>query len=90
MSKNIFVKISGDLFENKSVIDWVSKKAKSGKVTVCIGGGTQINEALVKAGIPIRKHGPLGREHKSDLERKIADKVLAEKLLSGKIVPPKK
>lgn len=45
-------------------------------MVVCVGGGTQINEAFKKAGIEIGKHGPLGRETKSFEERQLARDVL--------------
>ncbi|MHB8860210.1 MAG: hypothetical protein ACYC48_00540 [Minisyncoccota bacterium] len=74
----IFVKISGDLIENELVLGWLSERPQEGRLVVCVGGGVQINRALVEAGIPLRKHGPLGREHRSDEERIIAEKILTE------------
>jgi acetylglutamate kinase len=78
MSQNIFVKISGDLIDTEKVFRWISKCSKRGKIVICVGGGTQINNALAEAGIPFRKHGPLGREHQSEAEKTIAEKILAK------------
>jgi hypothetical protein len=78
MTPNIFVKISGDLVDNEQVIRWIRKYSKNRKLVICVGGGTQINNALAEAGIPFRKHGPLGREHQSGKEKIIAEKILAE------------
>ena len=78
MTQNIFVKISGDLIENEEVLRWLGERSQEGRLVVCVGGGTQINNALAEAGIPLREHGPLGREHESEEERAIAEKILAE------------
>ena len=56
----------------------IKKYSKNRKLVICVGGGTQINNALAEAGIPFRKHGPLGREHQSEKEKIIAEKILAE------------
>ncbi|MFH1178588.1 MAG: hypothetical protein V1711_02620 [bacterium] len=78
MTQNIFVKISGDLIDNEQVSRWIAECSKRGKLVICVGGGTQINNALVEAGIPIREHGPLGREHQSEKERMIAEEILVK------------
>lgn len=99
MSQNIFVKISGDLIDNEQVLHWLAECSKKGRVVICVGGGTQINNALVEAGIPLREHGPLGREHQSEKERRIAEEILAknvekvcalckEQAIKCEIIPP--
>lgn len=71
-----FIKISGDLCRKPEVLDWI-KSVSEGKFTViCVGGGTQINEAFKANGMEIGEHGPLGRETKSFEERQLARDVL--------------
>src|SRR5271169_2335412 len=84
MPQNIFVKISGDLIDNEQAVRWIAEHSKNTSMVVCVGGGTDINNALVDAGIPMRKHGPLGREHQSEAERAIADEVLAKNVIKTK------
>lgn len=77
----------------------LEERSQEGKLVICVGGGVQINNALVEAGIPLRKHGPLGREHQSERERVIAEEILArnvekmkafcvERKIGCKIIPP--
>ncbi len=73
--ENYLVKISGDMLQDK-VLEWVEGLAREYFVVVCVGGGTQINEAFTKAGLPVGKFGPLGRETKTFLERQLARDVL--------------
>ena len=72
------VKVSGDLCKRNEVIEWIRKLAAEYFVVICVGGGTQINEAFKKAGIRVKKHGPLGRETEGFKERQIARDVLEE------------
>lgn len=53
MSKNILIKASGDLTENKKFFDFVTKKAQDNYVVVICGGGTKISKALEDAGYAI-------------------------------------
>jgi acetylglutamate kinase len=76
MRKTAFVKVSGDMLESRMVLDWLRILAESHYVVICTGGGTQINQAFEQAGFPVRKHGPLGREHASFDERQLARNVL--------------
>ncbi len=76
--KNIFIKVSGDLYKQDSFIEYVSLISKEGYVVVCVGGGTQINNALEKKGFTLSKHGPLGRELLSIEEKQIARNMLEE------------
>ncbi len=39
---------------------------------MCVGGGTQINEAFAEAGLPVGKFGPLGRETAGLKEKQLA------------------
>lgn len=76
MKKNIFVKVSGDLYKNEGFLEFLSKKSQDGYVVVCVGGGTQINNALEKNGFNLSVHGPLGRELRSMEERQLAKNIL--------------
>jgi len=73
--KNVLIKISGNLIENDDVIAWLQQIAMNFHLVICIGGGTQINEAFEKHGFEI-KFGPYGRETSSFEERQIARDVL--------------
>ena len=72
-----FIKVSGDLLEHESAIDFIVSVAKTSTVIVCVGGGTKISEEFRSHGIPII-FGPLGREYKNVNERLIAYAVLNE------------
>jgi hypothetical protein len=74
--KNIFVKVSGDLFFQPDFLKWLAEITENNKVVVCIGGGGQINDAFAKKGWPIKKHGPLGREAENYEQKKVAKNVL--------------
>lgn len=76
--KTALVKVSGDLCGRDDVIEWVRKLAAEFFVVICVGAGTQINEAFKKAGIDVKKHGPLGRETEGFKERQLARDVLEE------------
>lgn len=73
--KNILVKISGDASANPEALRFIREKSKRDKVAVICGGGTQINEALVKAGFKI-KFDVHGRVLNSKAEDKIVRKIL--------------
>lgn len=62
MRKNMFIKVSGDLCHEKNFIDLLIEYTKEYFVVVCVGGGTQINEAMEKHGLEGAQFGPLGRE----------------------------
>lgn len=71
-----FVKVSGDLCTSEEFIAGLAKLCKNFFVVVCVGGGTQINEAFREAGIKTGTHGPMGRETKSFIERQLARDIL--------------
>ncbi|HTE48332.1 MAG TPA: hypothetical protein VK675_00290 [Candidatus Paceibacterota bacterium] len=73
--KNCLVKLSGDCLGN-SIIEWIKELSQTHFVVICVGGGTQINEAFAKAGFVVGIHGPLGRETKTFAERQLARDVL--------------
>ena len=73
--KNCLVKVSGDMFNN-DVLQWIKTLSQKYFVVVCVGGGTQINEAFEKANLPVGNFGPLGREANSFKERQLARDVL--------------
>lgn len=90
--KTTFVKISGDLWNSDEVHEWLRELSTKRFVVVCIGGGTQINDAFEKNGFPIN-YGPLGRETVTFQERQLARDVLEvnqaemQDLLAGKGIP---
>ena len=76
--KAALIKVSGDLFTSEAFLNEVLKLIGEYFVVICVGGGTQINEALAKAGLDIGEHGPLGRETKTIKESLVAHVVLLE------------
>lgn len=75
--KNCFVKISGDMLRDE-VLEWIRELNREYFVVMCVGGGTQINDAFAKVGLPVGKFGPLGRETQTFRERQLARDVLEE------------
>jgi len=73
--KNCLIKISGDTI-NANVLNWIKKLSREYFLVICIGGGTQINEAFSKAGLSTGKFGPLGRETTNLKEKQLARDVL--------------
>lgn len=69
--KNCFIKISSDTLGD-AVLSWIKELSRKYFIVVCVGGGTQINEAFAEAGLPVGKFGPLGRETSSLEERQLA------------------
>lgn len=76
--QNALVKVSGDLCGREDVLEWIRKLSVEYFTVVLVGGGTQINEAFQKAGLKIKKHGPLGRETETLKESQLARDVLEE------------
>lgn len=74
--QTVFVKVSGDLFTSKQFLAGIDKLARDFFVVICVGGGTQINEAFRKIGIEPGPHGPLGREAQTFKEKQLARDVL--------------
>lgn len=75
--QNCFVKISGDML-NDDTIQLIETLSKEYFVVVCVGGGTQINNAFREAGHPVEKFGPLGRETKTLEQKQLARDVLED------------
>ncbi len=73
--KTAFIKVSGDLIDKENVLQWLKATAQTFFTVVCVGGGTQINEAFKEKGFPI-EFGPQGRITNSFEERKLARDVL--------------
>lgn len=73
---NVFVKVSGDLFLREDVLSWLKILSQRKSVVVCVGGGTQINNAFRLKGFPVAKHGPLGRQTNCSEERVLAKSIL--------------
>lgn len=61
MRKNLFVKVSGDLCLTDEFINYL-RQWREYFIVICVGGGTQINEAFRNIGIEPEPHGLLGRE----------------------------
>jgi hypothetical protein len=76
MKKSVFAKVSGDVFKAPDFISYIGQVAQTRYVLVCVGGGSQINEAFKKAGISLGRHGPLGREIRSQKGKELARDVL--------------
>ncbi|MHB8660494.1 MAG: hypothetical protein ACYC75_00930 [Minisyncoccota bacterium] len=76
LRKTSFVKVSGDQFRYPEFLSWIAKLTERSYVTVCIGGGTQINKEFARRGFPVKKHGPLGRESETFEERQLARDIL--------------
>jgi hypothetical protein len=70
--KNVLVKLSSDVYRLDSVHNWIERQSQTYFVVALIGGGTQINEALVAADKSVGNFGPLGRELVGLPERQIA------------------
>jgi len=73
--KKVLIKASGDILNNSKFVKFVKNKARNSQVVVICGGGTQISEALIKAGFKIR-YSHLGRVIKTEREEKIVKNVL--------------
>jgi len=72
--KNYLLKLSGDLVSDES-IELIRGLAKVAHLTICVGGGKQINERFEKYGYDI-KFGILGRESETLVEKQMARDVL--------------
>ncbi len=69
---------------NEKILLWIKKLSKNYSVVICVGGSTQINEAFKKAGFPVRKFGPLGREFKNLKEKNLAKEILEKNKIKAK------
>lgn len=49
--KNILIKVSGDLVDNKKTFAFIKKKAEKNFVVVLIGGGSEISKTLAEEGV---------------------------------------
>ena len=78
--KTAFVKISGDLIDKESVLDWLRSIAETFFTVICVGGGTQINKAFRERGFAV-EFGQQGRITKSFEERQLARDVLEKNQL---------
>ena len=74
MRKNCLLKLSGDLVSNES-IELIRGLSRESHLTICVGGGKQINERFEKYGYDI-KFGILGRESETLPEKQMARDVL--------------
>lgn len=74
---------------NKKLINFIKNKAKKNSVVVICGGGTQISEALLRAGYKIKydEHGRIAKTIKEkDIIRKVLEKHKGEleKIINSK------
>lgn len=74
--RRAFVKVSGDLCTSPEFLGFVWRLSREYFVVICVGGGTQINQAFTEAGLPVGTHGPMGRETRSPEEHRLAQNVL--------------
>lgn len=94
MKKNILVKISGDLVNNRKALKFIQELTKKYYVVVIVGGGTQISKRLKKAGYETKFKNGI-RIHPDLRSRKIARDVLEEieakvqdKLIGALVITP--
>ena len=82
MKKSLFVKVSGDSWEKPLFIHLIEKcQNENYHIVICVGGGTQINQALADRGVSPGPHGPMGRELVSLDQRRLAREVLEKNQL---------
>lgn len=74
--KNILIKVSGDVKDNKRFREFAINLAKNSFVVVVVGGGTEISKKLKEAGYDIAFDDVHGRITETWEERKIAREVL--------------
>src|SRR6056297_843772 len=86
--KNVLIKGSGDITENKKFFEFVVKKARENYVVVICGGGTKINKELENAGYAVEFDQFGRRITKTWEERMIMRNVLEreEKTIQDKFV----
>jgi len=77
-NKTVFMKASGDLILHPDFIQQIVKKSQNNHVVICVGGGGQINRTFAELGTgeDKEKHGPLGRELKTLIQKNIAKEIL--------------
>ncbi len=75
--ENFLFKMSGDVIEDEPAYDLVDRTSRKRHSVVLVGGGRQINAAMIKAGFPIC-FGLLGREIKTVEEKHIVERVLKD------------
>ena len=97
--KSEFVKVTGDLYKSPEFIAKIAQLSREYFVVICVGGGKQINEELLKKGHKLAIHGPLGRELPTFKDKQIArdilernrdelQDILADKGISASVVIP--
>lgn len=74
--KTVLVKVSGDLCHREDVLKWIKARTEGYFVVICVGGGTQINQAFIEHGLTVDEHGPLGRATETFQEKQIARDIL--------------
>ncbi len=74
---NAFVVISGSMIKDVNALDWIALLAEDYNVTVCVGGGQQINDSFRKNELPI-EFCPLGRICRTAGQKKMAAEILRQ------------
>ena len=76
----LFVKISGDVLNSPELVlglmEWL-KTFKKKEITICCGGGNQINKDFQKHEIEVERHCKLGRRHECAKGEAVAMKSLS-------------
>jgi len=97
--KTCFVKLSGDTFLLEEVLDWIVGLSLQHLMVICVGGGSQINQAFAEQGLELGEHGLLGREthgfHESQLARDVLernrlavqDRLAAKSITANLVIP---
>ncbi len=77
MGVRTLVKVSGNLLLHVAVFRQLKSMDEYHDLTICVGGGEQINNAFTARGNPIT-FGPFDRVCRCDGERELAEQVLQE------------
>jgi len=67
-----YVIVSGNLIENEEVLLWTKDLTMKFHVSVCVGGGEQINQAFAARGWP-KEFGPMGRICRTLEQRQVCE-----------------
>ncbi|MFA4890644.1 MAG: hypothetical protein WC587_03415 [Candidatus Paceibacterota bacterium] len=90
MSKNILIKISGDLIRDDKVLNFIKRKSKNARVVVLVGAGSDISNSLIEKKINFKFTG-IGRIIKNVKGKEVARKILSKnkKELQNKLAKEK-
>ncbi len=77
MGVRTLVKVSGSLLQHIRVFQQLKEMNQHHHLTICVGGGEQINDAFTARGNPIT-FGPFDRVCRCEGERELVEKVLQD------------